>query len=340
MRKDTVILIPSYEPDNELIKVVENLYREGFNILVVNDGSDDGYDEIFSEATVNAKYIKQFPNKGKGAAIKNGFSNVKTLFPEAKYVITADGDVQHSIADIIKVYDKLKSDNEIVLGMRHFDKKVPFKSVFGNLISKVNRSLFTKEYVGDDQCGLRGFPIRYLDELTKIKGDRYEYEMNVITIIQLKNYLVKVVDVEAIYLDKENSRSHFSPLKDTGRIQLILLKNAIPAIICFSLSLLSLLVLYTYNLSFNNLISLAVYGLSSLVYYLLISIIYKAKTTHSRLLFNILSCLIRMIIFYLIALIFISNLSLPYQIFIPLGMVISSLIDVVFSSLIKKIYRN
>ena len=182
--KDAVILIPSYEPDDLLVNVVKELRDNDFPILVVNDGSGPEFDRVFEQVLDQVKYLKFDKNKGKGAAMKYGYANLLKLYPDAKYVITADGDGQHSLKDIIRVYEKLVETNELVFGVRHFGREVPFRSRFGNDFSKTTRSLLTKQYIQDDQCGLRGFPIRYLPDLVKIAGNRYEYEMNQMVVFQ------------------------------------------------------------------------------------------------------------------------------------------------------------
>ena len=45
----TVVLIPAYEPDKELIKVVEELTASSFTVVVVNDGSGEAYADIFRQ---------------------------------------------------------------------------------------------------------------------------------------------------------------------------------------------------------------------------------------------------------------------------------------------------
>ena len=44
-----VILIPSYEPDDKLIKLVDELKQNKLDIVVVNDGSNSSYDLIFNK---------------------------------------------------------------------------------------------------------------------------------------------------------------------------------------------------------------------------------------------------------------------------------------------------
>ena len=61
-----VILIPTYNPSQKLIKTIEKLSKNMFNhIIIVNDGSSDN--EIFSKLNVD-RILKHDVNMGKGAA--------------------------------------------------------------------------------------------------------------------------------------------------------------------------------------------------------------------------------------------------------------------------------
>ena len=338
MKKDAVILIPSYEPDSLLVNTVKSLVDEGFNVLVVNDGSGSEFDPIFDEVKPLVKYLKQEPNKGKGAAMKLGYKNVLELYPETKYIITADGDGQHATEDIVRVYELLKEKDELVFGVRHFDKKVPFRSRFGNDWSKFNRSLLTKQYIPDDQCGLRGFPIRYLDELIKIRGNRYEYEMNEIVSFQLKQYPIYIIPIETIYLNN-NSRSHFSPFLDTCRIQGKILFHAIPALIFNALLIASLLFMYSRGYTAWNTVIILMYTIYSLLYYLTLSVVHPSKLPFRRLAKEELFSIIRAAWCYIL----VSGVTLikvPYQVSIPAGVILSSGLNVLLSWAFRKMYTT
>ena len=90
--KEAVVLIPSYEPDDLLVNVVNELIENDFPVLVVNDGSGPEFDHIFEQVINKVKYLKFDHNCGKGAAMKYGYRELLNLYPDAKYVITADGD--------------------------------------------------------------------------------------------------------------------------------------------------------------------------------------------------------------------------------------------------------
>ena len=241
-RKDTYILIPAYKPDHLMIELLIKLKKEDFDIVVVNDGSGEQFDEVFKEAEKYAVILNQNPNRGKGAALRLGFSFVN-LHPDGhNYVITCDADGQHAVEDIIRINDKLHETNNVVLGSRKFDKSVPKRSRNGNFMSRLCRTYLTKEYIQDDQCGLRGFPIKDVFNITTLPGDHYEYEMNVICNLQIKRLKFEEVPIETIYLDN-NKSSHFKPNLDTFRIQRSIWMNAIAPLVCALFSIAMMIVL-------------------------------------------------------------------------------------------------
>ena len=336
MNKDALILIPSYEPDTLLFNTVKSLYDAGFPILIVNDGSSKEYDDIFNEVKPYATYLENDRNHGKGYTLKHGFSKVKELFPDVRFVITVDGDGQHSIKDIIRLYNELEASNELVFGVRHFHD-MPFKSRFGNDFSKISRSLLTKQYVPDDQCGLRGFPVRYIDELLKIKGDKYEYEMNQVVRFQLKQYIIRTITIETIYLDN-NSRSHFSPFRDTFRIQSIIFLHAIPALICLGLLIFSMIFIYSKGLRPLSLVSLICYSGITLIYLILLAIIYPTKQFKKRFTRELLYAFIKLIFVDLLLELTVTLLKWPYQVMMPIIIIFSTSLNVLLTWAFRKIY--
>ena len=216
--KDGVILLPSYQPEETLINLSRGLSLEGFFVLIVDDGSGPDYQHIFEACKKYATVIDYEKNQGKGNALKYGFKYCLDNLKDYHYVVTADGDGQHRIDDISRVYERCKKQNVSVIGVRKFDVKVPIKSKIGNKLSKFNQSLVTNRYMHDNQCGLRGFPYSILPDMLNIFGSRYEYEMNVLTFLQVKELPFQCLRIQTIY-ENNNSGSHFRPIADTLRIQ-------------------------------------------------------------------------------------------------------------------------
>ena len=264
-RNDTYILIPAYRPDHLLIELLQKLKAKDFDIVVVNDGSGEEYQHIFDEAQKYATVLVQNINRGKGAALRYGFSYVNLHQMNHNYVITCDADGQHAIEDIIRVNNKLHETDNVVLGSRKFDKSVPKRSRNGNFMSRLCRTLLTKEYVRDDQCGLRGFPMQDVFNIISLQGDHYEYEMNVICNLQIKRLKFEEVPIETIYLDN-NKSSHFKPNLDTFRIQRTIWMNAIVPLVCalLSIALITVLTILWPNVGLYTYMFL---GLSYLFYF-------------------------------------------------------------------------
>lgn len=318
MKNDVVVLVPSYEPDEQLIKVVNELHKNEFPVLVVNDGSGEKFDSVFNQVKDKAQYIEYKQNQGKGAALKEGYRNITKLFPEAKYVITADGDGQHAIKDIVHMSELLREKDELILGVRGFSKDVPFRSRFGNYYSQFTRGVVTKTYLEDDQCGLRGFPIRYIPELVKIRGNRYDYEINQLTCFQLRDYPIITMPIEVIYAADNNQKTHFQNFRDTFNIQLKIAIQGLPALLSLCLLIGGLITLYHFNLSYHHLMIFPAYISSALLYILLLTFIQPSKKPFKRLIKEILFTITKMTSVFALMFLFINAFKMSFCIAIPI----------------------
>ncbi len=335
MNNDVVVLIPSYEPDHYLPQVVSSLYELGFPILLVNDGSSEEFDPIFNQLLDKVKYLKFDTNRGKGDALKEGYSNILTLFPEAKYVITADGDGQHAIKDIQKMYELLKEHDELILGVRLFDNTVPFRSRFGNEWSKLDRGILTKQYIEDDQCGLRGFPIRYLDELIKIPGHRYDYELNQLASFQLRDYKIITMPIEIIYIEG-NRKTHFANFSDTARLRLAVVSRSWPAVIGYLLTIGGLITLFHFGYSFYNLVVFPTYLLAAAIYLLILRFVEPTKKPIERILKELLFSLVKATFVFALLFLFISAFKMSYYVAIPILVTLA----VNYNLILPRIFKN
>ena len=165
--RNRIALIPSYEPDGALLKVSEELLKSGFNVVVVNDGSNPSFNEIFNQLPSNVIYLSYEVNQGKGFALKHGLSYIKEHFDKDSIVVALDSDGQHKVSDAIKVCDTCEKEGGIVLGSRYFGKGTPRKSRFGNFMARTMFLLHTRHKIYDTNRfkSVRLFPVR--------KDDRY-----------------------------------------------------------------------------------------------------------------------------------------------------------------------
>ncbi len=225
-----IVLIPAYEPEDQLIDLTRRLKDAGFAIVVVDDGSGPAYREIFDAVEEYAHILTHRANRGKGAALKTGMAYIREEMPEAENFITCDADGQHRVEDVIRVSQRLHGGHKFVLTMRERKKDIPFRSKFGNCLSRVVYALLTKRYLSDNQSGLRGFHCSYIDWLVEVEKNNYDYEMNVLYYAAKKSIPISTILIESIYINN-NQSSHFQPVKDTLRIYRSLFKLAIGQVV-------------------------------------------------------------------------------------------------------------
>lgn len=243
--KDRIALIPSYEPDDALLKVVDELLANSFKVVVVNDGSNVTYNHIFEQLPVMVHYLHYETNMGKGFALKHGLQHIRMNFDPDSIVVTLDSDGQHKVKDAIRVCDLCEEKGGLVLGSRHFDKGTPFKSRFGNWMARTSFLISTRHKIYDTQTGLRAFDYSLIEKMQLVKGNRYEYEMNVLLDSIVKDIPIREVKIETIYVDN-NAGTHYNPFKDTMRIFKELIKFSASSLIGFGVdyALFALLTLF------------------------------------------------------------------------------------------------
>ena len=223
MNYKIAVLIPAFQPDDFLCQVISEIREFSLPTLIVDDGSGKEYAPVFEKAlSLGAEVIHFTSNRGKGAALKSGFKYLKELGYDA--AITADADGKHTSEDIINVSNTLrKNPNSLIIGTRNLASlPLQYKTVNATT-ARLFRSLYGTS-VTDTQSGLRGIPLKNTDRLLKLRGEHYEYEMNMlINYPKLFDELIEI-QIETIYVEG-NPSSHFRPIYDNAKIYAVLLKS-------------------------------------------------------------------------------------------------------------------
>lgn len=220
------IIIPAYEPGEDFISICKDLYELNEPIIVVDDGSGEEYSYIFDHiksdgVTVLTHYI----NLGKGRALKYAFNYVLCKYQDVIGVVTADSDGQHNVNDIKKcILGIVEKPDKLLLGTRDFsNNNIPWKSKFGNTLTRKVCGYLCGIHVSDTQTGLRGIPREFLKSCLLIQGERFEFETNVL--IESKGKVdIWEVPIETIYKSKDNHKTHFDPIIDSIKIYAIFVR--------------------------------------------------------------------------------------------------------------------
>ena len=223
------VVLPSLDPDEKLIAVIDGLLEHGFSdIILVNDGSKPENLHYFTDMAAQHPEITLLHhevNKGKGAALKNAFRYFLANRPGYYGVVTVDGDNQHHPEDTRACCENMMATGHLTLGCRDFTlDHVPPRSRFGNHTTSAIFKIFVGMTLSDTQTGLRAIPRKDLEVLTTIAGDRFEYETNMLLAMKDNGIPFDEVKIRTVYIE-ENKSSHFRVIHDSWRIYKLILAH-------------------------------------------------------------------------------------------------------------------
>ena len=230
-----VLVIPALNPDQKLISLLEKATEYFSDIIIVNDGSkEESVFENIKKTFPQVHYLKHNENKGKGKALKNAMRYFLSSYLFSSYlgIITADGDGQHDVKDIIALDKQLGKNRKksLIIGYRDLNSKImPLRSKMGN---KITAFLFSSLYgikLKDTQSGLRAFSRDIIPWLISVSGARFEYEMNML--IKIKNTKYQILQHPITTKYESNHKSHFRSFVDSIRVLKVLLSGIIKFII-------------------------------------------------------------------------------------------------------------
>lgn len=231
-------IVPSLNPDEKFLHVVEQLVDAGFStVLLVDDGSRPENRVWFERAAQypQCTVLRHNKNLGKGRALKTAMNYFLNLENGDVGVVTLDGDGQHSIEDVIRCAQALEEHpKDLILGVRDFNgKDVPSRSSFGNKATSFVFRVLCGIPVTDTQTGLRGISSEFARHLLDVSGERFEFETNMLLETRRAEVAIREVTIRTLYLE-ENKSSHFRPFRDSVSIYRLILKYCSSSLISWA----------------------------------------------------------------------------------------------------------
>ena len=183
-------------------------------VLVVDDGSSDATSRAAREA--GARVVRHEQNRGKGCALRTGFSELQRLGMDAAVCVDADG--QHPPDEAVRLANDPAPREALVLGVRDLQAAgAPKANIFSNDFSNRFLSFALRTRLSDTQCGLRRYPLpETLDLGGRAEGYGYEAEL-ILRAVRL-GWTIAEVPVRVIYPPESERVTHFHSVKDPARI--------------------------------------------------------------------------------------------------------------------------
>lgn len=191
------VIIPAYneaETIGEVIRGIKNvgtnLSGEGFEIIVVDDGSTDSTADTARKE--GAIVISHPYNIGNGASVKTG---VRAATKD--YLVLMDGDLQHDPADIPKLLAGLEK-YDMVVGARTKGFHLSFvRSFLNSMLNKI-ASMLANHKVQDLTSGFRAIKKEKMLEFLHLLPNTFSYPSTITLAMFKAGYPVKYEELSSI----------------------------------------------------------------------------------------------------------------------------------------------
>ena len=224
MDRNTAIIIPVYNEEKVIKRVVESVLKSFKYVVCVNDGSCDG--SAREIAKTSAMLVNHPINMGQGAALQTGIECAKDL--PVDFFVTFDADGQHRLEDVKNMLIEIrKGQLDIVLGSRFLGSAVNISrykkfilrlaTVFSNFVSGMKLT--------DTHNGLRVFNRKVAEEIQITLPDM-AHASEILDIIKKNKYRYKELPVTIEYTDYSKSRGQ-SMMNSINIVFDILLKKGL-----------------------------------------------------------------------------------------------------------------
>jgi len=186
------VVIPTF---NEAVRIGDTLavtiaYLEKESptseVIVVNDGSTDSSGDVIRKvsavpSSVAVRLLENFPNRGKGAAVRAGLSSATKPIG-----VFFDADLSTPIDELPKIVEPIaRGEVDIAFGSRALDRKLighrqPWRREQGGRVFNLVVRAATGLPFWDTQCGFKAFRMeacRPIIEAAKVIGFGFDVEL-------------------------------------------------------------------------------------------------------------------------------------------------------------------
>jgi glycosyltransferase involved in cell wall biosynthesis len=208
---DVCVLIPAYNEEKNITRIVEAVKKLGVSVLVVDDGSRDETPLKIKSLDVHA--ILSSVNEGKGASLRKGFEWFLGQNYSALVMMDADG--QHDPEELPLFIKALEQEGtDLVVGNRMGNpQNMPALRRITNRFMSSVISLIARQPIPDTQCGYRAIRRQALEKI-KLHTTNFEIESEMLLEAARHKLGIRSVAIRSVY---EGGHSHIHPLPDTMR---------------------------------------------------------------------------------------------------------------------------
>jgi glycosyltransferase involved in cell wall biosynthesis len=193
------VVIPCYNERNTIGKIVDAVRRapvDDMEIIVIDDGSSDGTAEVLQTevAPLVAKIVRHEKNRGKGAALRTGFSHAT-----GDIVIVQDADLEYDPDEFpIVIAPIVNGKADVVFGTRFMGgqahRVVYFWHMVGNRFLTLLSNMFTNVNLTDMETGCKAFRREVLEGINLVEN-RFGFEPEITAKVAKAGWIIYEVGI-------------------------------------------------------------------------------------------------------------------------------------------------
>ena len=204
------LLLPAYNESKTIGQIIQEVPEFANEIVVIDDGSSDETAAITTAC--GAICLKNVTNRGKGHALRKGFTYA--LARGYELIFTMDSDGQHQPADMCRFLEHFRDTRpDILIGAREIQDlrtAMPLHRRVNNLLISYVGSKLCGQRVPDFQSGYRLIRAEVLRQVC-LKTERYETETELLIKAGRLGFRIESLPIQTRYGDEI---SHIKPLRE------------------------------------------------------------------------------------------------------------------------------
>ena len=219
-RVKTVAIIPAYNEESSIAKVILRTKQYVDSVIVCDDGSTD-MTFVIAKA-LGARVVRHAENRGKGETFRTLSKEVMELSPDI--VVTLDGDGQHDPGEIPLLLKPIETgESDVVVGSRYVDggkMDAPFYRRFGLRVINFLYRRVSGGLIKDTQSGFRAYSQKAFEFFIQCDAKGYGIEGEQLVLAAKNGLRVMEVPISVKYnglgeTSKKSPLSHGADLVST-----------------------------------------------------------------------------------------------------------------------------
>ena len=214
-------VIPVYDHERAVGRMVESLRQQGLTVFLVDDGSGPSCAaelKRLADADAEVRLLRLPENQGKGAAVMAGLAAAASAGFSHALQIDADG--QHDPTDLPRFVAAADVDPQsLVCGRPVFDASIPRHRFYLRYLTHVMVWLNTLSFdIPDSMCGLRLYPLSVVLPILTAEppGRRMDFDSEVLVRLHWRGVRMQWVPTQVCY--PVDGISHFRLVRDNWLI--------------------------------------------------------------------------------------------------------------------------